>query len=102
MTHESHSVGPDYFDDGDRADAAAVAAGLVNALIAYGISLDGISLRQVCDECSVLKDAYVISLGVLRLDDAREVTAKLKDHTNEFQRLHDTTANVQVDRQAAP
>ncbi|MFD8112508.1 hypothetical protein [Streptomyces microflavus] len=89
-----NEVGPEYFDEGDREDAAAIAAELVNALASYDIGLSGIGLKQVCDRCTVMEDAYVISLGVLRLDEAREVIAKLRDMTNEFSDLHDRYLNL--------
>ncbi|NEA16677.1 hypothetical protein G3I29_14300 [Streptomyces halstedii] len=90
MKCPAHSaVGPEYFDDGDRDDAAAIAAELVNTFASYDIQLSGIGLQQVCDRCTVMDDAYVISLGVLRLDEAREVIVKLKDMTDEFSKLHD-------------
>lgn len=94
VKHNHGEVGPEYFDDGDREEAAAIAAELVNALASYDIDLSGIGLKQVCDRCTVMDDAYVISLGVLRLDQAREMIAKLRDMTNEFSELHDRYMNL--------
>ncbi|MFE7340080.1 hypothetical protein [Streptomyces griseus] len=90
-------IGPEYFDDSDRTEATAVGVDLVNAFIPYGILLDAINVKQVCDDCHPSEDSYRIDLGLVSLDTAREMTGKLRDMTQEFSRLHELTANVQVD-----
>lgn len=100
--NETRRVGPTYFNDPDRDEAAEVGANLVNAFLSYDIELDSSNLRQVCDGCQPSKDAYRIDLGLVSLDKAREITEKLQEMQQEFQRLHDLTANYQVDAESAP
>lgn len=102
MKNEGRSVGPEHFDDGDRIKAVEAGVALVNALVPYDINLDGIGVSEVCHNCTPVTYSYVIELGRLHPEDAEAIAAKLRDHTEEFQRLHDLTAKVQVDAEMKP